>query len=348
MANTLPASVETFVITPMEQGIPAVSVKLDRSTLEKSEFNLNGSEKILANAEIYGAPQFPKGMQLIDNYYPKFTWSFAPFVDASLFDPAEPVRVELALRLKGKVILRPGLSFSGSITKNLVGNNGRGTISPSNLPKVRSEASIFRELGDPGIEHLKADYLFKASPDIYGRVSAGYLEDMYGGVSTELLWKPAQQKWGIGAEVNYVKQRAFNQLFGFRNYSTATGYVSAYYDFNNGFTGQVDLGRYLAKDVGGTFSINRRFPNGWSIGAYATFTNASFADFGEGSFDKGINLTIPLKPLIGIQTRATASQRLSSLLRDGGARLDIPNRLYPIVRDLHQKNMVAGWGGFLR
>ncbi|MFK5997148.1 MAG: YjbH domain-containing protein [Rhodobacterales bacterium] len=348
MANTLPASVETFIITPMEQGIPAVSVKLDRSTLEKNEFNLNGSEAILANAEIYGAPQFPEGMQLIDNYYPKFTWSFSPFIDASLFDPVEPVRAELALRLKGKVTLRPGLSFTGSITKNIFGNNGRGTISASKLPKVRSEASLFREFGDPGIENLKADYLFKASPDVYGRVSAGYLEDMYAGVSTELLWKPVQQKWGVGAEINYVKQRAYNQLFGFRNYSVATGYVSAYYDFNNGFSAQVDVGRYLARDVGSTVSINRRFPNGWSIGAYATITNASFADFGEGSFDKGINLTIPLKPLIGTQTRAVASQRLSSLTRDGGARLDIPNRLYPAVRDLHKKNLVAGWGGFLR
>jgi len=348
MANTLPASVETFIITPMEQGIPAVSVKLDRSALEKNEFDLNGSEAILANAEIYGAPQFPKGMQLIDNYYPKFTWSFSPFIDVSLFDPLEPVRANLALRLKGKVILRPGLSFSGSITKNIYGNNGRGTISPSNLPKVRSESSIFNEFGDPGIEHLKADYLFKASPDVYGRVSTCYLEDMYAGVSTELLWKPVQQKWGIGAELNYVKQRAYNQLFGFRKYSVATGYVSAYYDFNNGFNAQVDVGRYLARDVGGTVSINRRFPNGWSLGAYATLTNVSFADFGEGSFDKGINLTIPLKALIGTQTRAAASQRLSSLARDGGARLNIPNRLYPIVRDLHEKNLVAGWGGFLR
>ena len=348
MANTLPASVETFVITPMEEGLPAVSVKLNRSTLENSEFNLNGSEEILASAEIIDADPSPDGMQYSKTLYPKFTWSFAPYLAFSLFDPLDPVRAEIGLRLKGSLHIRPGLSFTGSVTKDIVGNNGQGSIAPSTLPKVRSEASLFREFGDPAIEHLKADYLFKPSRNLYGRVSVGYLETMFGGASAELLWKPVEQKWGVGAEINYVKQRKFDQLLGFRNYSVVTGHVSAYYDFDSGFSAQLDLGRYLAGDTGGTISLTRRFPNGWEVGAYATLTDVSFTDFGEGSFDKGIKLTVPLNWAIGTQTRATASQNLSSLSRDGGARLRIDNRLHPIVRDLHKKNLTAGWGGFLK
>ncbi len=348
MTNLMPASVETIVITPMEGGIPAVSVKLDRSALEDSEFNLNGSEEILENARIYGAVPSPAGLQNSDAYYPHFSWALKPYVGVSLFDPAEPVRAELGLRLQGTYTVRPGLSFSGSVIKEVVGNNGQGTISPSNLPKVRSESSIYNERGDPAIEHLKADYLFKPHSNLYGRISGGYLESHFGGISAELLWKPTNQNWGIGAEINYVKQREFEQLFGFRPYSVATGHISGYYDFNNGFSTQVDLGRYLAGDVGGTLSVNRRFLNGWEVGAYVTLTNVSSADFGEGSFDKGIRVTVPLKTLIGTQTRTTGSTTLSSLTRDGGARLEIPNRLHPIVRDLHQKNLAAGWGGFLR
>ncbi len=348
MANTLPASVETFIITPMEEGIPAVSVKLNRSILEDSEFNVNGSEEILASAVIYGADRAPDNFQLDDTFYPKLSWNLGPYLGASLFDPLDPVRVELGLRLQGKLTLRPGLSFSGSVTKSIVGNNGQGSISPSNLPKVRSESSLYNELGDPGIEHLKADYLFKPGKDFYARISAGYLEDMFGGISAELLWKPVSQNWGIGAEINYVKQREFEQLLGFRNYSVATGHVSTYYDFKNGFSAQVDVGRYLAGDVGGTLSVNRRFKNGWEIGAFATLTNVSSADFGEGSFDRGLNITVPLKYFTGSQTRDVRSSQLSSLSRDGGARLEVPNRLHPIVRDLHKKNLTSGWGGFLR
>ncbi|MEK6205456.1 MAG: YjbH domain-containing protein, partial [Amylibacter sp.] len=129
MANTLPASVETFVITPMEQGLAAVSVKLNRSTLEDSEFHLNGSEEILANAEILAADPRPIDMQYSEKFYPNFSWSLAPYLEFTYFDPAEPVRGELGLRLRGKVQLRPGLSFSSALTKRIVGNNGKGTIS---------------------------------------------------------------------------------------------------------------------------------------------------------------------------------------------------------------------------
>ena len=348
MANTLPASVETFVITPMEQGLAAVSVKLNRSTLEDSEFNLNGSEEILANAEIIAADPRPVDMQYSEKFYPNFSWSLAPYLEFTYFDPAEPVRGELGLRLRGKVQLRPGLSFSSALTKRIVGNNGKGTISDSNLPKVRSESSLYREFGDPGIETLKADYLFKQSKDVYARLSVGYLEEQFGGVSAELLWKPVEQKWGVGAEINYVKQRKYDQLLGFRDYSVTTGHISTYYDFDNGFSTQLDIGRYLAGDTGGTISVSRRFPNGWLVGAYATLTDVSSNDFGEGSFDKGLLLTIPLNWALGNQTRAVASQNLSSLARDGGARLEIENRLHPIVRDLHERNLSAGWGTFLK
>lgn len=348
MANTLPASVETFVITPMEEGLAAVSVKLNRSTLEDSEFHLNGSEEILANTEIVSANPYPVGMHYSEKLYPKFSWSLAPYLELTYFDPAEPVRAELGLRLKGKVQLRPGFSFSSSLTKGVVGNNGRGTISTSNIPKVRSESSLFREFGDPAIEYLKADYLFKPSKDFYARLSVGYLEEQFGGVSAELLWKPVKQKWGVGAEINHVKQRKFNQLLGFSDYTVTTGHISTYYDFDSGFSAQLDIGRYLAGDAGGTISVNRRFANGWVVGAYATLTDVSFDDFGEGSFDKGLNITIPLNWVLGNQTRARASQKLSSLARDGGARLEIENRLHPIVRDLHEKSITAGWGTFLK
>ena len=67
---------------------------------------------------------------------------------------------------------------------------------------------------------------------------------------------------------------------------------------------QVDAGRYLAGDWGATFALDRRFANGWKIGAFFTLTNVSAARFGEGSFDKGIRMTIPLSWITGKPARS--------------------------------------------
>ena len=79
---------------------------------------------------------------------------------------------------------------------------------------------------------------------------------------------------------------------------------------------------------------------------YATKTDVSASDFGEGSFDKGVTLEIPFRWTVPFETRARNSLSLTSVSRDGGARLDISNRLYPIVRDLDRNRLAGNWGSF--
>ena len=58
---------------------------------------------------------------------------------------------------------------------------------------------------------------------------------------------------------------------------------------------KLSWGQYLAGDEVGTVKVWRRFNNGAEIGAYATFTDVSFEEYGEGSFNKGIFFKIPIK-----------------------------------------------------
>ena len=186
---------------------------------------------------------------------------------------------------------------------------------------------------------------WKVAPDVYARVTAGYLERMFGGVSAEVLWKPVASRLAFGVEANYVKQREFDSIFGFQDYGVATGHASAYYEFKNGFNGKIDVGRYLAGDVGATVTLEREFANGWRVGGFFTLTDVSSEDFGEGSFDKGITLTIPLDWMLGRPDQRTRSVAIRPLLRDGGARLDVPGRLYEQVRSGHSKGLVGNWSG---
>ena len=93
--------------------------------------------------------------------------------------------------------------------------------------------------------------------------------------------------------------------------------------------------------------VTRRFANGWAVGAYFTLTDVTDEDFGEGSFDKGVldRDPVPLDRAVRDPRRPTPST-LTSVSRDGGARLDISNRLYPIVRDFDRNRLAQNWGSF--
>jgi len=195
------------------------------------------------------------------------------------------------------------------------------------------------------IPNLYVSRQWKATPDVYTSVTAGYLEQMYGGLSAEVLWKPVLSRLALGVEENYVKQRAFDDILGFRDYSIATGYASAYYEMRNGFTGQLDVGRYLAGDVGATVTLEREFAKRWKVGGFFTLTNVCSEDFGEGSFDKGIKITVPVNWLLGNPTSQTRSTTIRPLQRDGGARLNVPGRLYDQVWTGHRAGLVGNWSG---
>ena len=57
---------------------------------------------------------------------------------------------------------------------------------------------------------------------------------------------------------------------------------------------KISAGEYLAGDKGFTVEFSRTYQGGLRLGAFASFTNVSTEDFGEGSFDKGIFFSIPI------------------------------------------------------
>ena len=352
MSRAVPASVDQFRIITVSGGLPVSQVTLNRQDLEDLEYAPDGSAQLLARTEISDAPaRAPQGLEYEEGRYSGLRWSIAPYTRTSFFDPDAPLRLDVGIRAKASYYFTPGLSVTGSVIKPLAGNLDkitRGANPRRGVPQVRSRAADYFRQGDPAIERLSADYVFKLSPSLYGRLSAGLLETMYGGVSAEVLWKPANSRLALGAEVNYVRQREFEQRFGFRNYEVLTGHVSAYYQFDNGFTGQIDAGRYLAGDLGATFTLNRQFNNGWKVGAFFTLTDMSFEDFGEGSFDKGIHLTIPLTWVVGNASKRSFKTTIRPLTRDGGARLNVQNRLYESITAADGIALRNTWGRALR
>lgn len=352
MTRILPGSIETFVIVPVVNGMAMSAVTLKRSDLERLE-NAPADQMLARLGVTDGRDQVP-GLE--GGIEQRFTWSVGPYAQLSVFDPDNPVRYDLGIRAQARYLIQPNLVLSGSIAKKLTGNLDSVTRTvTSGLPRVRTDYASYSREGDPALEHLTLSHYGRPGRDLYSRVTAGYLETMYAGVSGEVLWKPVNSRLALGGELNWVKPRDFDQLFGLRSNVTSSGtipelngHVSAYYDFGNGFHGQLDVGRYLAGDIGATVSLDREFANGWRVGAYATVTDAKIDDFGEGSFDKGIRVTLPLSWALGKPTRRSSDMTIQSLTRDGGARLNVNDRLYPMVRDYHQPELAKEWGRFWR
>ncbi|MNO98932.1 hypothetical protein D3C76_906930 [compost metagenome] len=160
----------------------------------------------------------------------------------------------------------------------------------------------------------------------------GYLESMYAGVGGEVLYRPMGERWAIGTDLNWVKQRDFNQGFGLRDYDTITGHVTGYYRSSfEDILAAVSVGRYLAKDWGATVDLSREFKNGVRFGAWVTLTNVTEEDYGEGSFGKGIYFTIPFDELMASSTTRRATLAWSPLTRDGGAALSHSYSLYSLT-----------------
>lgn len=348
LANTQPERVQDFDIALMSGGVPLGSARIARADLYELEQDPDGAWRSFARAEISDSIALVKG-NFLPGAFPDFGYRFGPYLQASFFDPDAPLRYEVGASLSFDYRPSPGLTFSASLRQPVAGNlDDNSRVSDSRIQRVRSNWGLYAAESNLRLEHLSAEYIWRPGTDLYARTSLGYLETMYGGLSTELLWFPSNSRLALGGEFNYVKQRDFDVLFGFQDYETATGHVSVYYDMPGDYHAQVDVGRYLAGDYGATFSLDREFANGFKVGAFFTLTTVSTADFGEGSFDKGIRLEIPISWLTGRPSRDKLAQVIRPVLRDGGARLHVRNRLYGVAREARGQQLSRGWGRFLR
>lgn len=347
MTRAFPASVETFVLTETLDGVPVHSTVLPRSKLEAYEFS--PARKIL-EAATFADPLTLASDPLVANEgaFPSTLWSVAPYVAVSVFDPHSPVRLDYGIRGQINYEIAPSLSLDAAASVRVSGNisDEEDDTNDSNIPHVRTSSREYDNRLQ--LEKLTANWYSRPAENLFGRVTVGYLETMYGGVSGEVLWKKPNSPFALGAELNYAVQRDFDDAFAFQDYDIMTGHVSAYYAFDGGFHGKVDVGRYLAGDWGATLSVDREFNNGWRVGAYATLTDVPFEDFGEGSFDKGIRITVPSAWFAGTPTTETNDFVIQSLTRDGGAKLNVGGRLYDRVRGMQGADVEARWGKFWR
>ena len=255
-------------------------------------------------------------------------------LNQSIGGPDAFVLYQLNLKLNGQLALPADVQLSGSLNAGLLNNYDRFKYTaPSDLPRVRTYMREYLTESRITLPNLYLSRVQRLSTDWTSAVYAGYLESMFAGVGGEMLYRQPGSRWAAGLDINQVKQRDFAQNFSFRDYKAKTGHASLYWqtpwqDVNMALS----VGQYLAQDRGMTLTMSRTFDNGVTMGAFATKTNVSAAQFGEGSFNKGVFWSIPFDALMTSSSRQTAYFNWTPLTRDGGAMLNRPVQLMNATR----------------
>ncbi|MDY7584987.1 YjbH domain-containing protein [Pseudomonas sp. CCI3.1] len=251
-----------------------------------------------------------------------FTYGFGLGYQQNLGGPDGFLLYQISAYAEGQYRFTPSTWASGGISANLLNNYDKFKYdSASNLPRVRTDLRQYVTTSDVTMPALQLNKAKRLDQDLYGMVYGGYLESMYAGVGGELLYRPMGERWSIGADLNYVRQRDFDQGFGLRDYKTVTGHITTYTKLPFDLVAAVSVGRYLARDWGTTIDISREFTNGVKFGGWVTRTTASKEEYGEGSFDKGIYISIPFDEMMSVSTMSRANIAWAPLTRDGGAML---------------------------
>jgi hypothetical protein len=223
-----------------------------------------------------------------------------------------------------------GMQIRGQARHRLFSNYDRFNYQGSSqLPRVRTYAQEYEGFSRTALSQLYLLRVVNLSRQFTSSFYGGYLEPMFAGGGGEVLWRPSQSRLALGVDLNRVQQRDFKQNLNLRDYQVNTGHVTAYWETPwQDILATVKVGQYLAGDRGATVSVTKRFRNGATMGAFATKTNVSAAQFGEGSFNKGIFWSIPFDAFMPSSSNLRANFNWIPLTRDGGALLARPHSLY--------------------
>lgn len=213
-------------------------------------------------------------------------------------------------------------------------NNISSSAQPLMDP-VRSDIVLYKEKSVT-LARLMFDQVFKASDELYGRISAGYLELEYAGVYGEIATSIKDGRFFLGAGGSAVRKRDPDNVFRLSDESTQV-YTTAFLnsrlnipEFNLAF--DVKAGRFLGGDVGARFGVSK-FINGVTISAWYTVTDTSvFKDpSNKGYRDKGISITVPIRLFRDTDSKTTYSYVLSPWTRDVGQDVNQYETLFDFI-----------------
>ena len=254
------------------------------------------------------------------------TARFRPFIASR----EEFFKGAFLLENDSEFVIKKNLFLNTNLKYSIANNFGDLRFPPFDTfpAQVRSDIKQYLKNMDKGIliGRAQLDYHITPKKNHHLMITGGILEDMFSGYGLEYLYFKQNTNYAFGFEIFNARKRDYDWGFGHLDYENLT-YSANFYLRNYGlipFDMKISAGEYLAGDIGSTIEFTRKFSNGVSFGVFATFTDVSTEQFGEGSFDKGIVFNIPIYGnMINYTWRP--------LTKDPGAKLIRKNTLHDLL-----------------
>lgn len=283
--------------------------------------------------------------------YPILINTYAPDIRTHIGSPEKFLYSGFGISLSSELQISRNLVVYSSLGRSFVDNFDEKISSPNTqLAPVRTQIVDYLQQSSDSfyLKHLHLEYIRPVFNNLYTKFSFGYLESMYGGFVGEVLYKPYLTNIAVGAEYNKVKKREFDQRFSFKEYEvTMPRFNFAYYHPKTNILAKWSYGKYLAGDKGYSLDISRRMPSGWKAGFFFSQTNVSAEEFGEGSFDKGFYINVPLSLFRKDYNKDIRGFSLRTMTRDGGQQLEIQNRLIDSFYGSTYSEINENWNNYL-
>lgn len=371
LTNNKPQHIDTFLIVDQDVGldISAVEVNAEKyRAVANSEYI--GAELHDATQSV-DPEKFTlvseKGELLASNYS---AWDFgiSPVFKQSVGSPESFIFYNIGFNANAGYQITKQLQLSSSIYFNIDDNYDKYNYVENNphidnfsVPRVRTMFRSYVHDNPVRLSNLQLTWFAQPSDNIYTQTYGGYLETMFAGVGGEALYRRMDSNWAVGMDMNYISQRKPGSWFGTysddfyyydgmdENDCTGNGVNCKAYVLDKGTTGMLSLyytpqwdwldgtlftvsgGKFLGGDKGVRVNVSKQFKSGVIVGAYATKTDLTSEEYGEGSYNKGFYVSIPFDVMSNKPSTTRGVLAWQPITRDGGQTLERKYSLYGVT-----------------
>ena len=350
IANHVPDYIDTYKIVETSN-----AGELNQTAIDANQFKQVATYQYL-DSDIQDATQpsdvESKSAIAYHDGRERFDVSVAPNLAQSFGSAEDFYLYALGLYTNASFWATNNIELSGSLYINLIDNYDKfnyeiPTDGTAQTPRVRT---LFRSYVDEPVrlDRLQLTWFEDYGSGIYTQAYGGYLESMFAGVGGEVLYRPYNSNWAIGADATAISQRdpeswigTFDEALQYHEKDQAyykvidkgtTGFVTGYYmpqwDFLSDTLFKVGVGKFLAGDIGTRIDFSKQFKSGVIAGAFVSLTDMTTEEYGEGSYTKGFYVSIPFD-LITVKPSSSRSQfTWQPLTRDGGQVLNKQYNLF--------------------
>ena len=142
--------------------------------------------------------------------FPEFSWTMSPALKHQIGGPEGFYLGQLFWKTDTTIKFRRNFSLYTSFGINLYDTfNNLINTSGSSIPHVRSDIQEYLSKGKNNLQRMQLEYVFSPYKDLYVRADFGLLEEMFGGLGGEFLYRPFTKNYSLGFSLHRVKQRGY-------------------------------------------------------------------------------------------------------------------------------------------